>query len=71
MNYGQALEAMKKGWTARRAVGSIVRLVERDTPLAYIEIIEAGVGRKPYVPSVADQLADDWQISMAPVKEVA
>lgn len=71
MNYGQALEAMKKGGAARRVVGSIVRLVERGTPLAYIEIIEAGVGGKPFVPSVADQLAEDWQIAMAPVKEVA
>lgn len=71
MNYGQALEAMKKGGVARRVAGSVVRLVERGTPLAYIEIVEAGVGRKPYVPSVADQIAEDWQIAMAPVKEAA
>jgi hypothetical protein len=71
MNYGQALEAMKRGGAARRAVGSVVRLVERGTPLAYIEIVEAGVGRKPFAPSVADQLAEDWQIAMAPVKEAA
>lgn len=71
MNYGQALEAIKRGGAARRAAGSVVRLVERGTPMAYIEIIEAGVGRRPFVPSVADQLAEDWQIAMAPVKEAA
>lgn len=68
MNYGQALEAMKIGGAVRRVVGSIVRLAERGTQLAYIEIIEAGVGREPFVPTVADQLAEDWQIACAPAK---
>lgn len=71
MNYGQAIEAMKRGGAARRVVGSLVRIVERGTPLEYIEIVEAGVGRRPYVPSVADQPAEDWQIAQAPVKAVA
>lgn len=71
MNYGQAIEAMKRGGAARRTVGSLVRIVERGTPLEYLEIVEAGVGRKPYVPTVADQLAEDWQIAQAPVKAVA
>ncbi|MBY3263900.1 DUF2829 domain-containing protein [Rhizobium laguerreae] len=62
MNYGQAIEAMKIGGAARRRRGTCVQLVHRGTPLQYLEITDED-GRRPYVPSTDDQLADDWNVS--------
>ncbi|MEY9198647.1 hypothetical protein ABIA16_003763 [Sinorhizobium fredii] len=55
MNYGQAIEAMKRGETAGRGE-VVVRLAHAGTPLQYF----ADKHGKPYSPSVEDQLADDW-----------
>lgn len=71
MNYGQAIEAMKNGGAARRTPNSYVYLAHRGTALEYFEEVIAGVGRQPFEPSVADQLASDWQVSQAPAKAVA
>lgn len=59
MNYGQAIEAMKAGKTARRSVAGSIRIAHRGTPLQYLAY-EDGM---PFNPSAADQLAEDWQVS--------
>lgn len=63
MNYGQAIEAMKRGGAARRVRGACVRIAHLGTPLQYLEIIGDDGARQPYSPSDADQLADDWNVS--------
>jgi hypothetical protein len=63
MNYGRAIEAMKAGKPARRGAGGYVHLAHRGTPLQYLEAVVAGEGRKPYIPSIDDQLAEDWQVA--------
>ncbi|QIX21397.1 DUF2829 domain-containing protein [Agrobacterium pusense] len=70
MNYGQAIEAMKKGGAARRVRGTCVQIVHRGSPLQYFEITSAS-GRQPYVPTVEDQLAEDWNVSVVWAKEAA
>lgn len=59
MNYGQAIEAMKRGGAAKRNVAGPIRIAHRDTPLQYLAY-EDGM---PFNPSVADQLAEDWQVA--------
>jgi hypothetical protein len=59
MNYGQAIEAMKKGGAAKRSVAWYIRIAHRGTPLQYFAY-EDGM---PFNPSVADQLAEDWQVA--------
>lgn len=59
MNYEQALEAMKKGGAAKRSVAGYIRLAHRGTPLQYFAYDDG----LPFSPSVADQLADDWQVA--------
>ncbi|RVO41384.1 DUF2829 domain-containing protein [Sinorhizobium meliloti] len=67
MNYGQAIEAMKRGDVVRRTMGGYVHLAHRGTPLQYFEIVEAGGSRKPYLPSIEDQLAENWSgVCVAP-----
>lgn len=63
MNYGQAIEAMKRG-------GVVIRLsrpeagyalVAAGTPLQFFQESTAQ-GFRPYIPSIEDQLAEDWGI---------
>ncbi|PKA40467.1 DUF2829 domain-containing protein [Rhizobium sullae] len=57
MNYGQAIEAMKRGGLVKRSVAGAIRIAHHGTPLQYLAY-EDGM---PFNPSVADQLAEDWQ----------
>ncbi|MBB2818966.1 UNVERIFIED_ORG: hypothetical protein GGD59_002211 [Rhizobium esperanzae] len=59
MNYGEAIEAVKRGGTAKRSVAGSIRIAHRGTPLQYLAY-EDGM---PFNPSVADQLAEDWQVT--------
>lgn len=61
MNYGQAIEAMKRGGTVGRwaKANRAVRLAHLGTTLQYFEAVTDGL-RQPYVPTTEDQLADDW-----------
>ncbi|QWY83230.1 protein of unknown function DUF2829 [Rhizobium phage RHph_X2_25] len=61
MNYGQAIEAMKRGGVVGRLSNAsrVIRLTHIGTPLQYFEALTEGV-RQPYTPSTDDQLADDW-----------
>lgn len=64
MNYGQALEAMKREATVSRvsAPDAVVYIAHPGTPLAYFEK-NTPDGAVPYQPSFSDQLADDWQVA--------
>lgn len=61
MNYGQAIDAMKRGGFVVRAHNPRrkIRLTHRDTPLQYFEVVSDDE-RQPFVPTTDDQLADDW-----------
>lgn len=64
MNYGQAIEAIKRGECARREsiANTLVFLEEPGTPQEYLRKAEPS-GLSPFVPSHADQLAEDWKVS--------
>lgn len=61
MNYGQAIEAMKKGGYVGRSSNPLVTvsLVSPSTPQRYLEKRAPNV-KAPFHPSIDDQLADDW-----------
>ncbi|WP_201269125.1 Thoeris anti-defense Tad2 family protein [Sinorhizobium meliloti] len=61
MNYGQAIEAMKRGGFVIRPQNTRrkIRLAHIGTPLQYFEVVSDDE-RQPYVPTTDDQLADDW-----------
>lgn len=64
MNYGQAIEAMKRGAAAWRNASrdAVVFLEHPGTPMQYFRK-NTPDGMFPYVPTTADQLADDWQVA--------
>ncbi len=61
MNYGQAIEAMKKGGYVGRSSNPLVTvgMASPSTPQRYFEKRAPNV-KSPFQPSVDDQLADDW-----------
>lgn len=61
MNYGQAIEAMKKGGFVSRLKDPLesIALAHADTPQRYFER-RTGKHSEPFRPSVGDQLAEDW-----------
>jgi predicted HAD superfamily Cof-like phosphohydrolase len=66
MNYGQAIEAMKRGGTAWRdsAPDAIVFIAHHGTPLEYMSKITPD-GQAVFQPTTRDQLAEDWLVSDA------
>lgn len=65
MNYGAAIEAMKRGDLVKRDAqpDCFIHLAAADGPLAYFEATESDGERAPFVPTTADQLAEDWGIA--------
>lgn len=72
MNYGQAIEAMKKGGFVSRLEDplALIALVHADTPQRYFER-RTGKHSEPFKPSVGDQLAEDWYPSGGVVSSTA
>lgn len=64
MNYGQAIEAMKRAGAVSRAAApdAVVFLEYPGTPMQYFRK-NTPDGLFPYAPSVDDQLAEDWQVA--------